>query len=69
MNKAIGRAIAHVAEFATVIYLEPISKRDERIDRARLAVDVTITPNSFTILPASSNPRPSSIPRHNICVK
>jgi hypothetical protein len=55
--------IAHAAEITTVVFLEPISKRDHRIDLARPAIDAAMAPYETTILRTSITLRPS--PRHH----
>ncbi|KAK1620100.1 hypothetical protein QYE76_025617 [Lolium multiflorum] len=61
-NTLSAHANTHAAEIATDVFLAPIFKRDHRIDLARHAIDVTMTPDNSIIMHVSCSPRPSSIP-------
>ena len=61
-SRLSAHANTHATEIATAVFLAPIFKRDHRIDFARPVVDVTMTPDSSTILHVSCSLHPSSIP-------
>ncbi|KAK1696593.1 hypothetical protein QYE76_013290 [Lolium multiflorum] len=62
-SRLSAHANAHAIEVATAIFLDPIFKRDHRINLARPTVDATKTSDGSTILHAYIIPHPSSIPR------
>jgi hypothetical protein len=48
-SRSSAHAIAHAVEIVTVVFLEPISKRNHRINLAIPAIDATMMPNSTTV--------------------
>jgi hypothetical protein len=52
-SKPSACIIAHAAEISSAVFLEPIFKRNQRIDFAKPAIGATMTPASSTILRAS----------------